>query len=154
MNIIETLTGKSVEVRVLKVESEDFKKLNKTRYFFNWNAYKKGYFVYKLTKSEEDDILGVMAIMDVPAEFRMEISLLCCSKENCSHTKQFDKIAGCLIAHASREAVKKYGSDAAISLIPKTDLREHYKNKYGMEEAGRQIVLLGKNLLDLINEYL
>ena len=152
MNIVETLTGKSVEVRVLGVESEDFKKLNKARYFFNWNAYKKGYSVYKLTKSEEDDILGVMAIIDIPAELRIEISLLCCSKENYSHTKQFDRIAGCLIA--SREAVKKYGGNAAISLLPKTDLREHYKNKYGMEEAGRQIVLFGKNLLNLINEYL
>jgi hypothetical protein len=154
MNIVETLTGKPIEVMVTAVEIGDFKKLTVSRYFFNWHKYKTGYSVYKLLKPGSDDILGVMAIIDVPAEFRIEISLICCSRENYSNAKQYDRIAGYLIAFAAREAVKKYGADAAISLLPKTDIREHYKKKYGMEEAGRQIVLLGKNLTDLIKEYL
>ena len=66
MIIIDTLTGQPEHVRVAKVELVDFKKLDSKRYFFNWKKYKTGYSVYKLLKLNEEDILGVVAILDVP----------------------------------------------------------------------------------------
>lgn len=146
MNITNMLTGESVEVIVIETLESDFKKLNKKRYFFDWSIYKQGFSVYKLKTIYNEDILGVIAIVDVPSEYRLEIALICCSRENYKTNKQYDRIAGCLIAFAAMKAFDKYGNIAALSLLPKTELRKHYNIKYGMEEGGKQLFLFGDNL--------
>jgi hypothetical protein len=89
-----------------------------------------------LTIEGEKDILGVMALIDHPNEKRMEIKLLACSIENRGRDKKFDRIAGCLIAFACLLADKKYWKFACVSLIPKTVLLNHYKQKYNMTWGG------------------
>lgn len=109
--------------------------------------------MYKLSLAREDNIIGLVGFVDVPADYRMEIRLLASSSENVGKGKVYEGIAGSLISFVCREALAKYGDLACVSLIPKTELKQHYINKYGMLPGGRQVFLEGKELLDLIKKY-
>jgi len=86
-------------------------------------------------------------------ESRIEIRLLAVSKENMGKNKKYDHIAGNLIAFACIQSIKEFGEWACISLIPKTELIEHYKKKYSMLPAGKSLFLDGSELIQLIIEY-
>lgn len=101
----------------------------------------------------KDNILGLMSLINVKQDKRIEINLLSVSKDNRGNKKQFDRITGTLIAFACKTAIKSYGIDACVSLIPKTTLKQHYLNKYGMLDAGWQVFLAGQAMLNLLNEY-
>ena len=77
-----------------------------------------------------------MGLIDRPEEKRIEIKLLASSVENIGKEKIYEGIADCLIAFACRSGVEKYGVDACISLVPKTELIRHYTEKYHMQHAG------------------
>jgi hypothetical protein len=153
MNITEVSGGKVVPVFVQQVEPSDFKNITKRQFFFRWDQLKHEADLYKLTFTDSPVILGLMALIDVPAEYRIEIILLTVSKENKGSGKRYEGIAGCLMAYAAKEAVEKYGRLACVSLKPKTEIRQHYINKYGMKPGGEQIYLDGQELTDLINIY-
>lgn len=154
MYIIARATNELRQVHVLPVENDDFKKLAVKRYWFNWKRLKNGSTIYKLTFTNDDDILGLIALVDYPAEERTEIKLLAVSAENVGRNKQYERIAGCLIAFAGSEAVRKFKNYPALSLIPKTEIKQHYIHKYGMIDAGWQLYLEDIPLLDVIKEYL
>jgi hypothetical protein len=154
MRITLVTTGEKKEVIISAVKDDDFRVLTKKRYFFSWKTLKGKASLYKLSISGEEDILGVMALVDEPGDKRIEIKLLVSSKENVGKKKIYDGIAGCLIAYACREAVKKYADLACLSLVPKTELRSNYIIKYGMMDAGWQLFLEAKPLTDLILKYL
>jgi hypothetical protein len=85
---------------------------------------------------------------------RMEIKLLTSSIENVGATKNFEGIAACLLAYACGESLKNYGELACVSLLPKTALKEHYMEKYGMLDGGRHVFLEGKVLFDWVKKNL
>ena len=93
----------------------------------------------------------LVSIIDFPKEFRLEMHLLCVSHENMGKGKRFEGIAGCLIAFVAGIAIEKYFDQACISLLPKTELRSHYKNKYGMLDGGSQLFLEGLRLQAIVN---
>jgi len=138
---------------ISQVEPKDFATLTKMRYYFTWKSLKQTAAIYKLQIDGNDDILGVMALVDHPSEKRIEIKLIANSKENQGRFKQYDRIAGCLIAYACRIASIKYKKEACVSLIPKTQLINHYKQKYHMIFGGWQLFLEYSALDKLINEY-
>ena len=154
MYIIEQITAEQRPAHILPTANDDFKKLTSTRYSFNWKKLKKENVIYKLTLKDNGDILGLMALHDYPAEERIEIKLLAVSVENIGKNKKYERIAGCMIAFAGRNALLKFKNDPVLSLVPKTELRRHYSNKYGMIDAGWQLYLEGKALLNVVNEYL
>ncbi len=155
MEITVVETSERKKVKIARVEEEDFKLLTKKKYFFPWMVWKDKAELFKLFIAGEDEIMGVMALLDVPADRRIEIKLLACSIENTTKNKMHDGIAGCLIAYACREAVKRYADLACVSLLPKTRLKGHYVVKYNMiDDGGRQLFLEGKSLIDLILKYL
>jgi len=80
----------------------------------------------------DNDILGAIAILKFPKEFRYEIKLLAVSKENVGSSKIYNGIAGCLMAFACKDCLREYGELACVSLIPKTKLKKHYIRKYDM----------------------
>ena len=84
----------------------------------------------------------------------MQIHLLCVSRENQGKGKKYDGIAGSLIAFSGRTAISKYFGQACISLLPKTELRAHYKSKYGMMDGGPQLFLEGAKLNAILKKYL
>ena len=153
MNITDVLNQKKVPIIVTQVEFSDFKNITKKQFFFRWEQLKQEADLYKLIFTEKHAILGLIGLIDVPSEFRMEIKLLAVSKENRGKGKQYEGIAGCLIGYAAKAALKKYGGLACISLKPKTELRQHYMNKYGMKSGGAQLYLDGQELIELINIY-
>lgn len=148
--------GSKIEKRVVigLAEPDDFKMLTKKRFSFVWKTVKKVATVYKLQIEGEKDILGVMGLVDWQEEKRIEIKLLASSVENIGKNKIYKNIAGCLIAFACRLAVIRYGIEACVSLVPKTELIEHYMQKYYMQYAGWQLYLDGNNLIKLMEEYL
>lgn len=148
--------GSKIEKRVVigLAEPDDFKMLTKKRFSFVWKTIKKVATVYKLQIEGEKDILGVMGLVDWQEEKRIEIKLLASSVENIGKNKIYKNIADCLIAFACRLAVIRYGIEACVSLMPKTELIEHYMQKYYMQYAGRQLYLDGNNLIKLMEEYL
>jgi hypothetical protein len=153
MYIIEVCSGVHKEAIIKAVEPSDFALLTKKRYSFNWQSLKKSTTIYKLTIQGEKDILGVMALIDYPDEYRIEIKLLASALENQGRNKRYDRIAGCMIAFACRLAQSKYWKFACVSLLPKTQLVNHYKQKYCMDWGGQQLYLEGYTLNKLIIEY-
>ena len=154
MEIMEVASGLKKPVVISLAEKRDFKLLTKKRYFFDWKSIQDSAVVYKLQIPGEEDILGVMELIDVPEEKRIEINLLAVSIENKGKDKIYDRVAGCLIGFACSLADDKYGKDACVSLVPKTILKEHYMQKYQMIDGGRQLYMEGKRLFNIINEYL
>jgi hypothetical protein len=150
---IEVCSGLCKKVVISQVNAEDFKLLTKKRFFFTWKSLNKTAVIYKLQIEGEEDILGVMALVDYQPENRIEIKLLANSVENQGRNKKYDRIAGCLIAYACRLAADKYFENACVSLLPKTALINHYKQKYNMAWGGWQLYLEGDPLYKLLKEF-
>lgn len=153
MTITEVQTSTKVAVVVSPANNEDLRVLTKKRYFFSWRRVSLKSKLYKLCITREKDILGVIALIDIPDEKRLEIKLLASSLENVGQNKVYENIAGCLIGFACREAVKRYADEACVSLVPKTVLKNHYKEKYKMLEAGPQLFVEGEALVSLIYKF-
>jgi hypothetical protein len=154
MEIVDVRTGIRKKVIITRAEIGDFKTLTKKRYSFSWKTIRELTAVYKLCIEGNDDIFGVIGLINWSEEKRIEIKLLASSAENIGKEKHYSGIAGCLIAFACREAVIQFGIEACVSLVPKTELIEHYMNNYYMQNAGRQLYLDGPNLMKLLKNYL
>jgi hypothetical protein len=153
MHIIERTSNEMKQVHVRLVDDSDFKTITVRRHSFNWKKIKNESLIYKLTLINSKDILGLIAIVDYPEEQRSEIKLLAVSAENLGKEKKFEGIAGCLIAFACKEALLKFKDFPCVSLIPKTELKQHYINKYHMIDAGWQLYLEDIPLFNIIKEY-
>lgn len=92
MEIFEVKSGLRKPVVVQLVEEKDFKFLTKRGYSFHWKALKGLADIYKLQMEKEKDILGVMGLIDVPDECRIEIKLLASSIENQGRNKVYDRV--------------------------------------------------------------
>lgn len=149
MYVTELATNQKHSVKVEPVTENDYKQLTKKHYYFNWKT-EKGNEVYKLVLDET--ILGLMSCVQCDDK-RIEIRLLAVSKENRGKNKKFDGITGTLIAYACREAIKQFGIEGCVSLVPKTALKQYYLNSYGMSDAGWQVFLDGEKLLETIQKY-
>ena len=152
MKIVDTSTGKAYPAEILPVESADFKSLGKDRYFFDWRI-ERNQEVYKLRIVGSSYILGLVSLERIPNEWRIHIRLLTVSKENKGNEKKFDKIAGNLITHAAKIAVVEFGELACVSLRPKSQIAQHYINKYSMNVTGMTLSLEVPEILNLINLY-
>lgn len=152
MHVVDISTGKKHPVDVLPVESSDYSFLTKARYFFDWKE-ESAEEVYKIVLRGQKDILGLISIERIPAEWRVHIRLLTVSKENSGKGKVFENIAGNLIAHAAKIAVVEFGELACISLIPKSSIAHHYIDKYNMNITGKTLSLEVPEIVNLINQY-
>ena len=153
MFIFEMSSGISKKIVISQVNPADLASLTRKRYFFSWKSLKQSAIIYKLQIEGEKEILRVMALVDHPIEKRIEIKLIANSIENQGKFKQYDRIAGCLIAYACRLSIDKYMEDACVSLIPKTELINHYKQKYYMTYGGWHLYMEYDVLNKLIKEY-
>lgn len=82
MYIFEVNSGISKKAVISLVEPADFTSLTRKRYFFTWKSLKQKATIYKLQIVDEEDILGVIALVDFPTEKRIEIKLIASSIEN------------------------------------------------------------------------
>lgn len=153
VDIIEIFRGNRFIVVIEPVESNDFRRITKAQFSFNWKL-ERDKVLFKIRRIDQTDILGLISLDFVDQEERIEIRLLAVVKWNIGNGKRYEKIAGNLLAYAARLALERFGSYAAISLKPKTKLRQHYMDMYGFEQAGYSLVLTGNPLINLVNEYL
>ena len=145
-----------VKAKISRVSYHDYMLINESgQFFFNWEYESELSFdLYKLCLIDsKDEILGLMSLQDIRDELRIHINLIEISKNNIGKNKQYDRIAGCLLAHAVRLSFSR-SYDGFISLLPKTVLIDHYCEKYGFEQFGRQLGLGYAASLNLIKTYL
>lgn len=152
MTITEASSGKIFPIEIFPVEKADYKLLVKSHFFFDWKD-EQNEEVYKLVIKGEQAILGLISLERIPTEWRVHIRLLTVSKENKGSQKKYDKIAANLITHAAKIAVAEFGEFACISLKPKTELAQHYIDKYGMNITGVTLSLEVPEILDLIYQF-
>ncbi len=152
MIIIDTSTGEKHLVNILPVEVDEFNTLRKDRYFFDWKT-EKNQEVYKLQLTGSSDILGLKSIERIPQEWRIHIRLLTVSKENKGNDKKYDKITGNLIVHVAKIAIREFGELACVSLRPKSQIAQHYIDKYNMNITGMTLSIEVPEIIDLINSY-
>ncbi|TDO68862.1 hypothetical protein EV143_1175 [Flavobacterium chryseum] len=152
MEITHVKSSQKKDVVIELVSEEDYLFITEDDYHFDWELEKKNV-VYKLKFPDDDEILGLMSLKDIPSESRVEIILLASSVINTGKNKIYDGIAGNLIAFACRESVRLYADYAFVSLHPKTELKSYYMAQYGFQDAGRQIYLESKPLFNLMNKY-
>jgi hypothetical protein len=152
MKIIDISTHKEYKIEVLPVEEIDFKSIKKDYYFFDWKS-EKDQEIFKLQILNSNNILGLISIERIPEEWRIHIRLLTVSKENKGSDKKFDNIAGNLITHVAKIAVGDYAEMACVSLKPKSNIAQHYIEKYGCNITGLTLSVELPEILNLINLY-
>lgn len=152
MHIVETSTGRKHQVEIAPVEDVDYKTLSKDRYFFDWEE-ERNFEVFKLQVAGSKEIRGLISLERIPSEWRVHIRLLTVSFENRGESKKYDKIAANLITHAAKIAVADYAELACVSLRPKSQLAQHYIDKYNMNSTGLTLSLEVPEILNLINLY-
>lgn len=141
---------------ILEVEEKDYATIKKSKQFeFDWSEEKENN-VFKIVKKDSapnQEILGLISLINFTDELRMHVSLLESSKDNKGKNKKVDRIAGCLLAFAARLSFEK-GYYGFTSLVPKTQLIDFYIKKYGFEQYGRQLAVDGQSAINLIEKYL
>lgn len=152
MEIVNSKTRARHSVLIEPIESADYTKITKKRYFFEWKE-EKNQGVYKLSIVESGDIVGLISFEKIPDEWRIHIRLLTVSEENKGRSKQYENIAGNLITHVAKIAIMDYGELACVSLKPKGLITQHYIDKYGMNITGTTLSIEITEILTLINTY-
>lgn len=153
LNLFHRQSQTKVLAGIELIDSGELVKLMKSgRFGFDWQAEVQNE-IYTLALEEKQEVVGLMALKDIPAELRLEIMLLETSVENVGKSKVFEGIAGALIAFACRIAFLK-GYQGFVSLTPKTDRITYYQQAYGFQSYGRQLALEGETALSLIKKYL
>lgn len=143
-----------VEAIISKMEPKDFQQVMSGKdFFFDW-LLEKDHDVFKIhIRSEETKILGLLSLIDYPAELRIHINLIEVIKEHVGPKKTLDHIAGCLIGFACSIAFKK-GYAGFVSLHPKTQLISFYQEKYGFRPYGRLLAIEHERAKHVIDQYL
>ncbi len=161
MVIHQVATGDIINVTVERLVDSDLQYLTKKRYFFDWRSLYGKLDIYKLFIEADNDIKGLVAIEDHPDEYRIEVKLIAVSRENVIFDrekgrkfKEYENIAANLLAFAGKVALTKYSYLGCLSLLPKTELKQHYMSEYRMIEAGLSVYLDGGNLENLVIKHL
>ena len=153
MKILHRGTGKLVEAVIVLVEEEDWKIIEKDKRFgFKWIKEKKQ-IVHMIRLAVEKRILGLLSIEDIPKELRIHIRLIEVNSDDVGRQKDYENIAGCLIAFTCKQSFKK-NYDGFVSLYSKTELKKLNTEKYGFEELGMNLYTELSNSEDLIKKYL
>lgn len=153
MRLIHKPTGEIHQAIIELVEEEDWKIIKENEYFnFKWIVEKEE-IVHKIRLELGEEILGLISFRDIPKEYRINIRLIEVNALDRGKTKRFDNIAGCLFAFTCRLAFHK-GYEGYVSLLPKTELIKHYRDKYGFQELGKNMYIELSNAERLVQTYL
>lgn len=153
MKLLDLEKRLEFKAEIVKVAPEDYILIEESGQFeFDWTKEKKHH-VFKIVKNKEEEILGLLSVINYSKEWRIHINLLESSNANKGKDKKIDRIAGCLLAFAARLAFEK-GYLGFVSLIPKTELIDLYIKKYGFSLFGNQLAIEKQASIDLIEKYL
>jgi hypothetical protein len=156
MKLKHSKTGHYKEAVVSEVVENDYEHIqNSGRFTFDWRVEKRmKYDVYKIClRDNENEILGLLSLRDVKSELRIHVNLIEVSSENVGKRKAYERIAGCLLGFACQLSFEK-SYDGFVSLVPKTELIDHYCRKYGFHQVGGNLAIEGAGSLTIIQNYL
>ncbi len=155
MNVIELSSGRKIEC-VIELAGKSTLPKKKEGWSFNWSiafmdTWSK---VYILKESANTRIHGCLQLRNIDGMLIMETVEL--ASFNIGLKKEYDKVAGCLIAFACREAIKiKSDYKGYLTFVSKTRLINWYKKKYyATQSIGQRMYIDPLAGEKLINEYL
>jgi len=152
MKVLHKTTNKLHEAVIEPIQTKDWKIIDNSKEFeFKWKKEKK-YLTFKIRLKQENRILGLIAIEDIPNEYRLHIRLIENSNPNKGKNKEYDYVAGCLIAYTCELAFEK-NYDGFVSLKPKSEIIELYTSKYGLKPMGHYLFTELNNSETLIKKY-
>lgn len=153
MILINTETGERYNGKIEKVGQEELKQLKGNLDFtFDWSKEDKSE-VYKIRLKNEDEILGLISLIDVPAEFRIHINLIESAKKHRGRNKKIKNIPDCLISYVCKLSFER-GYDGFVSLVPKTELIDYYRDNFGFIEVGAHMAIFMEKSKSLILKYI
>ena len=153
LNLIEVERGKRVAGKIKKLTLNQIKKLKGSKKFqFDWST-EEANEVYSIKRSDNNELLGLISIIDVPQELRIHINLVESVIINQGRKKKIDGIPDCLIGFACKIAFMR-GYDGFVSLGPKTRLKDYYHNKFGFRHMGTHMVVFLDTSQSIITKYL
>jgi len=153
MKLIDIKTSEKLDASIEKLIKSAINKLKGNKKFtFDWSLEIEND-VFKINLLEEDEILGLISLIDYPKEFRLHINLIESSKLYRGKKKPLDNIPGCLIAFTCQLSFEK-GYEGFVSLKPKTELIKYYNQKYGFEQIGNQMSVYYELSNSIIEKYL
>lgn len=153
MKLLHTKTNEQHEAVIELMQNKDWEVIrNNDQFEFNWITEKK-YLVHKIKLKLEEDIFGLISLEDIPKELRIHIRLIEVNKNHKGKNKEFDHVAGCLLAFSCKLAFDK-GYGGFVSLHSKTAIIDLYKEKYGFQPFGRNLYVELSRSQALINKYL
>ncbi len=153
MRVLNKKFNQLEETYIELVEEKDWEPIKKSSEFeFNWIV-EKAFSVYKICLRNGDKILGLISFENLPKEARLHIRLIENVNSSKGRNKEYDFIAGCLIAYTCQKAFEKQ-YDGFVPLRPKTELADLYKSKYGFMEMEQYLFTELANSEMLIQKYL
>jgi len=152
MRVLHIASGKYLEALISSFYEDELANSVKESFYFDWEK-EFEHDIYKITLVNDPRVLGLMSIQRIPGEQRIEIRLLESARENKGKHKQYDMIAGCLIATACQLSFEN-GFMGFVSLKPKTELIKLYVEKYNFSPMGNQLFVSGSISETLISKYL
>lgn len=150
MHVYDIKENKKVKVSISHIGYNEI--VNLQNFGFDWKLQTE-HEIYKLFVKQSNEVIGLVSFKRIFEELRIELSLLEISSPNVGKTKRYSRIAGILIAFVCKESLFS-GFYGFVSLIPKTNLIEHYKIQYGFKQFGRHLVVEFESSENLMNKYL
>ncbi len=153
MDLINAETEEKIKGIIERVSLIELRKLKQdSRFIFDWYQ-EKNHEVYKIHLLDQEEILGLISLIDIPEEFRIHINLIESSEKNKGKGKKIKNIPGCLISFTCKKAFLN-GYDGFVFLVPKTQLISYYQIQYGFIQIGNQMAVFGETSKLLISKYL
>lgn len=153
MNLINIKNGEIIDGKISKVGKSELLKLKRSAKFqFDWSL-ERANEVYSIRNVGNDELLGLISLIDVAEEFRIHINLIESSIKHQGKDKEIDGIPGCLIGFTCEMSFKK-GYDGFVSLTPKTRLAKHYHEKFGFLHMGINMFVFEETSHAIIQKYL
>jgi hypothetical protein len=155
-NSIEHIrTGKVLATRLIRMYPSDIVQLASLKWQFDWTLELQtpGHEVYALTTMDDPDVIhGFISISDEQDHIFMD--LLESAPFNVGRNKQYDGVAGNLVAFACYRAFKK-GYEGIVVFEAKTVLIGHYEKMLGAKRiAGNRMFIDTKEAKGLVLNYL
>lgn len=154
MSLKNKKSGETLESSIVQVRKSEYGWIKKSSNFkFDWKLESKNE-VYKICLVDsEDEILGLVSLMDYSTEYRIHLNLIETAADQRGDIKTIENIAGCLLAFGCQTAFER-GYYGFMSLQPKTNLIDLYQNKYEFRQFGRLLAVEGDFSKLLIRKYL
>lgn len=155
MKITRTSDGKTIECEIVAIERKLVPK-KKDGWSFNWSkAFRdNSKSIYALKEASTLRIHGLIQLINEQGMLIMELIEI--APFNIGSNKEFENVAGCLIAFGCRESLKlDTAYKGYLTFVSKTSLVELYKSKYlATQTLGTRMYIDPDSGEKLIRKYL